>query len=68
MPKLYEWGKTHPDTLDEKLDERELNKIEQAFISETTSEKISKLPAQEQKREQSKKLDRGFGRDRGLER
>jgi len=56
------------DTLEAKLDERELMKINRAYILEMTSEKISKLPAQEQKREQSKKLDRGFGRDRGLER
>lgn len=61
LKELSEIKTEKSDTLDEKLDERELNKIQQAFISETTSEKIRGLDKQVQIPERTKKLDRDFG-------
>jgi conjugative relaxase-like TrwC/TraI family protein len=49
------------DTLEEKLDERELMKINRAYITETTSEKISGLQEQEKDQDQVKKLGKIWG-------
>jgi len=50
LKELSEIKTEKSDTLDEKLDERELNKIEQSFILETTSEKTREMTAEEKEK------------------